>query len=116
MSNQDRIGLLFDTAGELVAVRYSIFEAGSDGPGCIDAIEFSFVGGGIATVYAEPEFDTVRLELAEMVVREDCVRRDATTSTLWADLMGAACRGSGSSRISKVMKMVFALSFLRDAL
>lgn len=88
MSNQDQIGVLYDRTGELLGVKYSIFEPESGGVESIDAIEFSFTEGGIATLYVESEFDTLRLELAEMVMREDCVIRDATAITPWADLMG----------------------------
>lgn len=88
MSNQELIGHLYDSAGELLAVRYSIFTGGSDGVDSIYAIEFSFTGDSVATVYAEAEFDTVRLELADVVVREDCAIRDASALAPWAGLLG----------------------------
>jgi hypothetical protein len=38
MSNYDHIGMLHDTAGNLVAVRYSIYDAGPDGQDWIDGL------------------------------------------------------------------------------
>jgi hypothetical protein len=42
MSNYELIGLLHDTAGKLITVRYSVYDSGPDGRDWIDAIELKF--------------------------------------------------------------------------
>ena len=88
MSNYENAGLLFDTAGELLGVRYSIFDAGSDGVDWIDAIELSFNNGVVCTVSVESEFDTLRLEVGEMNFGEECFDMDATKLMPWTDFIG----------------------------
>src|SRR5215470_17112601 len=41
-NNYDRIGTLHDTAGKLVEVQYSLYDAGRDAQDWIDAIELRF--------------------------------------------------------------------------
>lgn len=88
MSNEERVGILYDRVGTLLGVKYSIFDAGPDGLDWIDAIEFTFTGGSFATVYAESDFDTVRLELEGMVSRDGCYIRDVTEVAPWMELIG----------------------------
>lgn len=87
MSNYDYMGTLHDTAGNLVAVRYSIYDAGPDGQDWVDAVEIRFEGA-TASVYAEPDFDTIRLELGDLTVREGCYVKSATTVKPWVAAVG----------------------------
>jgi hypothetical protein len=88
MPNYDLIGVLYDTAQELVGVRYSMYDAGSEGQDGIDAIELRFEVGVTATVYVEVEFDTLRLELSEMELGEDHYSKDAITLEPWRNVLG----------------------------
>lgn len=87
MSNYDQIGILFDKTEKLIGVRYSVFDAGSDGKDWVEAVEMRFEST-VATVYVESDFDTLRLELSEMKVDSDCYIKDATSVTLWNDVLG----------------------------
>ncbi len=87
MSNYDQIGILYDKAEKLVSVRYSVFDAGSDGKDWIEAVEMRFEDT-VATIYAEPEFDTLRLELGEMKVGSDCYVKTATSFNPWRSVLG----------------------------
>ena len=87
MSNQDQISKLYDKAEKLIGVRYSIFDAGSDGQDWIEAIEMQFEST-VATVYVESDFDTLRLELGEMKVSQNCYIKIATTLKLWEGALG----------------------------
>jgi hypothetical protein len=69
MSNYDQMGMLHDTAGNLVAVRYSIYDAGPDGQDWIDAVEIRFEGG-------------------TLTVREGCYVKSATTVKPWIATVG----------------------------
>jgi len=89
MSNYDLIGTLYDTAGNLLKVQYSLYDAEPDGQDWIDAIELRFEHA-IASVYAEADFDTVRVELAEVKTREGCSVKDATSIKPWAAAIGAS--------------------------
>lgn len=87
MSNYDQIGILYDKTEKLVGVRYSIFDAGLDGRDWIDAIEMQ-LESTIATIYVEPDFDTLRLELSEMRVGADCYSSITTFTTPWSNIIG----------------------------
>jgi hypothetical protein len=87
MSNYDHMWMLHDTAGNLVAVRYSIYDAGPDGQDWVDAVEIRFEGA-TASVYAEPDFDTIRLELGDLTVREGCYVKSVTTVKPWVAVVG----------------------------
>ena len=65
-----------------------MYDAASDGQDWIDAIELQFENGTVATVYVDPEFDTLRLELGEVELREDCYVRDATLLIPWTKAVG----------------------------
>lgn len=65
-----------------------MYDAASNGGDWIDAIELRFENGTVATVYVDSEFDTLRLELKEIEVREDCYVRDATPSVPWTEALG----------------------------
>lgn len=88
MSNYDEIGTLYDKAEKLLGVRYSVFDAGLDGKDWIDAIEMRFENDTIATIYVEAEFDTLRLELSEMKLNEDCSIKVATSVKPWNEVLG----------------------------
>jgi hypothetical protein len=65
MTNYDLIGRLWDTEGSLLQVRHSVYESEPEGRSWLDAIELKFEHA-IASIYAEPDFDTVRLVLVEV--------------------------------------------------
>jgi hypothetical protein len=90
ISNYDQIGTLYDTADKLIGVRYSVYDAGLNGQDWIDAIEMRFENDTIATIYVEAEFDTLRLELSEVKLNEDCSIKVATSVKPWADVVGGA--------------------------
>ena len=87
MSDYDRLGTLYDKAEKLVGVRYSLFDAGLDGPDWIETVEMQFENT-VATIYVESEFDTVRVELSEMKIGSDCYIKDATSLKPWNDAVG----------------------------
>lgn len=87
MSNYDQIGTLYDKAEKLIGVRYSVFDNRLDGPDWIDAIEMRFETT-VTTIYVEPDFDTLRLELSEMKVGSDCYIKVATSVKPWDDVVG----------------------------
>jgi hypothetical protein len=89
MSNYNQIGTLYDKAEKLVGVRYSIYDAGFNEQNWIDAIEMQFENI-VATIYVEAEFDTLRLELSEMKLNEDCFIKVATSLTPWAEAVGGS--------------------------
>lgn len=90
MSNYNQIGILSDKANKLTGVRYSIYDAGSDGQDWIDAIEMQFENGTTATVYVEVEFDTLRLKLTAMEVGDGCYVKVATSLDPWTNLIGGS--------------------------
>ncbi len=87
MSNYDRIGKLYDKTEKLVGVKYSIYDAGLDGKDWIDAVEMQFEDT-IATIYVEPDFDTLHIELSELKVGSDCYPKVATSLKPWDDAVG----------------------------
>jgi hypothetical protein len=87
MSNFDQISKLYDRTEKLIGVRYSVFDAGSEGQDWIEAIEMRFEST-VATIYVESDFDTLRLELSEMNVGLDCYIKVATTFKLWEGALG----------------------------
>lgn len=87
MSNYDQIGILYEKTEKLIGVRYSVFDAGADGRDWIEAIEMQFESA-VATIYVEPDFDTLCLELSEMKVDSDCYIKDATLVKLWNGVLG----------------------------
>ena len=87
MSNYDQIGSLCDKAENLIGVRYSVFDAGSDGKDWIEAIEMQFENA-VATIYVESDFDTLRLDLSEMKVGSDCYIKVATSTEPWNKAVG----------------------------
>ena|SRR5687768_4950584 len=87
MSNYEQIGALYDKAEKLIGVRYSIFDAGSDGKDWIEAVEIRFESA-VATVYVESDYDTLRLELSEMKVGSDCYIKVATSTEPWDKVAG----------------------------
>lgn len=88
MSNYDHIGTLYDTAGKLTAVRYSIYDCEGEGQDWIDAIELRFEDA-VASVYADDD-DTIRLELSGIIIRENCYTKIATSTDLWKSAIGAS--------------------------
>ena len=89
MSNYDLLGVLYDTAGKLVAVRYSIYDTKPNGKDWIDAIEMRFEGA-VASAYADRDFDTIRLELGELTIRENCYVKIATSLKPWETVVGTS--------------------------
>lgn len=87
MSNYDRIGTLYDKTDKLIGVRYSVFDVGVDGRDWIEAIEMQFEST-VATIYVEPDFDTLCLELSEMKVDSDCYINVATSANPWNNVIG----------------------------
>lgn len=87
MSNFNQISKLYDRTEKLIGVRYSVFDAGSEGQDWIDAIEMRFEST-IATIYVESDFDTLHLELSEMKVGSDCYIKVATTFKPWEGALG----------------------------
>src|SRR5262245_27986862 len=89
MSNYDLIGVLYETAGKLVSVRYSIYDSKPDGQDWIDAIEMRFEGA-VASAHAEVDTDTIRIELGELTIRENCYVKSATLVKPWDTVVGAS--------------------------
>lgn len=87
MSNYDRIGTLYDKVEKLVGVRYAVFDDDSEGRVFVTAVEMRFESI-VATVYVEPDYDTLRLELGEMRVDPDCIAKAATSTEPWAKAVG----------------------------
>jgi hypothetical protein len=89
VSNHERIGILYDTAGPLVRVRYALFnhDIGEVGDDWITAIELTFEGV-VASIYAEGALDTVRLELETMTVLDRC--RTIPAVSPWSRAIGGS--------------------------
>ena len=87
-SNYLQIGTLHDTADKLIGVRYSMYDATSNGQDWIDAIELQFENGTVATVYVDSESDSLKLELGEVELRDDCYVRDASPLVPWKEALG----------------------------
>ncbi|MBL8204347.1 MAG: hypothetical protein JNM09_08960 [Blastocatellia bacterium] len=87
MSNSNQIRALFEAAGKLLAVRYSVYNSGLNRKDWIDAVELQFEGV-VVTIYAETDFDTIQIELSELRVREDCYVKEATSLNPWDKVTG----------------------------
>lgn len=85
-SNYDQIGILWEKVEKLVSVRYSVFDAGTDGLDWIEAIEMRFEHS-VATIYVEADFDTLRLELSDMKIGSDSYAQDATSLRPWQSVL-----------------------------
>jgi Family of unknown function (DUF6334) len=87
-ANYAKIGELYDKAGTLAGVRYSVYDSGPEGRDWIDAVEMRFEYGVVASIYADADFDTIRLELSSLLVREACYVIDATSAEPWVTAVG----------------------------
>jgi len=87
MSNREKIEILYENAEKLTGVKYSVFDAGRDGPDWITAVEMRFENT-VATVYVGPDYDTLRVELTEMKVDSDCYTKLVTSMIPWDGLIG----------------------------
>lgn len=87
MTNYTTIGSMFDRAGELKKVCYALCDPATNGDNCIAAIELTFEEV-VASVYAEGEFDTIRIELAPLRALDECEVRDVTASKPWFQAVG----------------------------
>jgi hypothetical protein len=87
MSNYETLGTLYDKAEKLIGVRYSVYDGGLTGQDSIDAVEMRFERT-VATIYIEPEFDTLCVELTEMKVGSGCYIKVATSLNPWDWLVG----------------------------
>lgn len=87
MTNYELSGMLYDKGEKLTGVRYAVYDAGTDGKDWIVAVEMQFEGT-VATIYVEPEFDTLRLELDEMKVDSECYIELATLVEPWNGAIG----------------------------
>jgi hypothetical protein len=87
MSNRDKLEILYDKAEKLTGVRYSVLDAGRDRSDWIAAVEMRFENT-VATVYVEPDYDTLLVDLTEMKADSDCYTKLVTSISPWDGLIG----------------------------